>query len=158
MEFRFSVTFWRLTPHGQLSLQGTFCVWTYVKVLWTFENFLWKSLHHLSKMSIQGTIVSGRWRSELCFWGVKTWLQNFSKIRTFRIFKESSLRSTIMVNQNFWTGISEIKICSWKKIKFLRKFDFFWNITLCLQDLGLFCTTISRDHYCRSSSGYPLTD
>ena len=38
-----------------------------------FENFekFSKGVFYLSKMSLQGTIVPGRLRSELCPWGVK---------------------------------------------------------------------------------------
>ena len=90
-----------LTPKGQLSLQGTFRVWTDVKELWTkadegrreckmqnfisflmvliilkISNFFPGKISHLSKMSLQGTIVPGRLRSELCPWGVKWTLMN----------------------------------------------------------------------------------
>ena len=36
-----------------------------------FENFSLGIITSLSKMSLQGTIVPGRLRSELCPWGVK---------------------------------------------------------------------------------------
>ena len=37
-----------------------------------FEKFSKGAFYHLSKMSLEGTIVPGRLRSELCPWGVKT--------------------------------------------------------------------------------------
>ena len=36
-----------------------------------FRKFFLGIFYHLSKMSLQGTIVHGKLRSELCPWGVK---------------------------------------------------------------------------------------
>ena len=41
-----------------------------------FENFSLGIIRSLSKMSLQGTIVTGRLRSELCSWGVNQFPQD----------------------------------------------------------------------------------
>ena len=54
---------------------------SFLMMLIFFEIFS----YHLSKMSLQGTIVPGRLRSEFCHWGVKPHFQTLSNLIPCRI-------------------------------------------------------------------------
>ena len=54
--------------------------------------------YHLSKMSLQETVVPGGLRSELCLWGVKSW-DSLSFLNQFFYIKKSE---KITFSQIFW--------------------------------------------------------
>ena len=55
---------------GRVILARRSCKTIFVLVPKMYKRTFWKSFYHLSKMLLQGTIVPGRLRSELCAWEV----------------------------------------------------------------------------------------
>ena len=102
-----------------------------VNRFWKFRKFFWRKFYHLSKMSLQGTIVPGRLRSELCPWGVKKkvrpnkvtalsqviFLGNFQKWRLHFEIKRWCFRC----NQRTFPMLASFRLWFWCWLRLLRR-------------------------------------
>ena len=89
-----------------------------VKLFWKFRKFFLGKFYHLAKMSLQGTIVPDRLRSELCPWGVKSFVASDLLTKSSIISAASYQRATIHW-YSWWDFIQGWSIY-WKIIEFIR--------------------------------------